>query len=125
MGDVGYAEQRGPLGVQDFPYLAHEGTGVDDVLEDVGRQYDIESRADLGWNAFIEVGLKKASVRSMTPSNSFTSTPMTSCPICRSRSESRPLEHPRSSILLGGRYCRSFEIRPCELSSLGLSWYSS
>ena len=59
VGDVGHAEQSRPVGVQDFPCLAHQSAGVEDVLEDVGRQHDVIARADLGRDSFVEVSLEE------------------------------------------------------------------
>ena len=68
--------------------------------------------------------LKKALVRSVTPSTRSRLRRRRRAPSLQPLGEqaagTSEVEDPA-----GRPACRSFEIRPCELSSLGLSWYSS
>ena len=55
VGDIGHAEQSRPVGVQDFSCLAHQGPGVEDMLEDVRGEHDVIARAHLGRDSFVQV----------------------------------------------------------------------
>ena len=56
---LGTQNKAVPVGVQDFPGLAHQSSGVDHVLEDVRRQHDVEAIAHLGRDSLVEVSLEE------------------------------------------------------------------